>query len=255
MRTPFRTLLAAILAVSMVAFVGCGKDDSSNASNGSGSGNGIVNPIPNPTPGPGPNPQPTINWVDLGLPSGLLWAECNLGATAPEEYGDYFAWGETQPKEVYNWSAYRFCTVDGNGDLATLTKYNTSTTYGTVDSLTALRPADDAATSRLGGGARTPTIEEWQELRANTIVGTTNQNGVYGRTYTASNGNSIFLPAAGYRYGIELKYAGSNGDYWSATLRTSDPSGAYNFDFASYEQNEYYCDRYVGFPVRAVRSR
>lgn len=96
--------------------------------------------------------------MDLGLPSGLLWAEWNLGATKPEESGNYYAWGEIQPKEVYNWSNYRYCTVDSNGNVP-LTKYNTSSP-GTVDNLVVLQAMDDAATAALGNGARTPQKAE-----------------------------------------------------------------------------------------------
>lgn len=84
------------------------------------------------------------NWVDLGLPSGTLWATCNLGADTPEDYGDYFAWGETNTKDLYDWSTYRYCTAEGDS-LLTLTKYNTSEAYGTVDGLTSLQTMDDAA--------------------------------------------------------------------------------------------------------------
>ena len=135
-------------------------------------------------------------YVDLGLPSGLLWAACNVGANAPEEYGDYFAWGETQPKDVYNWSTYQYCMGSNN----TLTKYCTDPNYGYngfTDNLTILLPEDDAATANWGNGWRMPTKEEWQELLDNTTVTWTQQNGVNGRLFTGSNGNSLFLPAAG----------------------------------------------------------
>ena len=92
-------------------------------------------PGPNPhdpddTLTPGPGPQPSGDWIDLGLPSGLLWAKCNLGATKPEGYGSYYAWGDTATKNTYSWSAYRYCTVDNDGRLLTLLKYNTGYTYG-----------------------------------------------------------------------------------------------------------------------------
>ncbi len=156
-------------------------------------------------------------WVDLGLPSGLLWYSVNLGATAPEQYGDYYAWGETHPKETYNWSTYSYATVDADGSLQTLTKYNTSSAYGTVDNLTTIQPSDDAATQVLGGGARIPTLAEWQELLVNTTAEWTTLNNVNGCKFTAPNGNSLFLPAAGGRYGSEFLDAGSIGNYWSAS--------------------------------------
>ena len=108
-------------------------------------------------------------YVDLGLPSGLLWATCNVGATSPEDYGDYFAWGETQPKDTYEWSTYQYC----NGSYNTLTKYCSNSSYGYngfTDNLTTLLPEDDAATANWGGNWRMPTKEEFQELYNNTTV-------------------------------------------------------------------------------------
>ena len=192
----------------------------------------------------------SVEWVDLGLPSGLLWANCNVGATKPEEYGGYFAWGETTPKNVYNWSTYRYCTVDGEGVLTTLTKYNTLAYYGTVDNLTTLEPSDDAATVNLGAGARTPTIEEWQELINNTISEWTTLNGVYGRMLTGPNGNSIFLPAAGFH----LRGAGIYGYYWSSSLYTDAPYFARSFNFNSTNQAVVVYYRLYDHSVRAVRA-
>ena len=143
------------------------------------------------------------DYVDLGLPSGMLWATCNVGANAPEDNGDYFAWGETQPKDVYNWDTYQYCM----GSYNTLTKYCTRSDYGFngfTDNLTILLPEDDAATANWGNGWRMPTIEEWQELYQNTTHTWTTQNGVNGRLFTASNGSSLFLPAAGYRNNSSL---------------------------------------------------
>jgi hypothetical protein len=201
-------------------------------------------------------PQPQGDyWVDLGLPSGLLWAKCNLGANTPEEYGNYYAWGETTTKDVYNWSTYRYCTADSVGTLQTLTKYNTSSTYGTVDTLTTLQAMDDAATAALGSGARTPTIAEWVELYINTTVEWTTMNGVNGRKFTSTaNGNTLFLPAAGVRYGSEPSSAGSYGYYWSSSLNTDYPYGAWYFFFTSDGQGMSSYSRYFGHSVRAVRS-
>ena len=192
-------------------------------------------------------------YVDLGLPSGLLWATCNIGANTPEDYGDYFAWGETQPKGTYNWTTYQYC----NGSNNTLTKYcsNSSCGYnGFTDNLTTLLPEDDAVTANWGGGWRMPTKEEWGELINNTTVTWTMQNGVSGRLFTASNGNSLFLPAAGYRYNNSLYSDGGDGDYWSSTLDTDGPSRAWSFDFYSDYYGMGYSGRYYGRSVRAVRS-
>ena len=190
-------------------------------------------------------------YVDLGLPSGLLWATCNVGADNPEDYGGYFAWGETQPKDYYDWSTYQYC----NGSNSTMTKYCTNADYGNngfVDNQTTLFPEDDAATTNWGSDWRMPTKEEWQELYNNTTWTWTTQNGVNGRLFTAANGNSLFLPAAGSRWDGELDYAGSYGYYWSSSLYTDRPGSAWYLDVNSgdtYVGNNY---RYVGFSVRPV---
>ena len=181
-------------------------------------------------------------YVDLGLPSGLLWATCNIGAETPEDYGDYFAWGETQPKSDYSWSTYQY------GDGSTFTKYTGS------DGLTTLLPEDDAATANWGSGWRMPTQAEWQELLNYTTHIWTTQNGVTGRLFTATNGNSLFLPAAGYRYGTSLNNAGTGGHYWSSSLITVSPIYAWSLDINSVNCGMNDCYRVNGFTVRPVRS-
>ena len=183
------------------------------------------------------------DWVDLGLPSGLLWATRNVGATSPEDYGDYFAWGEISPKSVYNMDTYRYYNSSTG-----LTKY---IVLGS-DGLTILQPGDDAATANYGG--RTPTKEEWQELMNNTNSQWITQNGVNGRRFTGPNGNSLFLPAAGCRKDSSLGNAGSNGDYWSSSLDTGYQSDAWDFYFDSGRQGMGGNSRYYGLSVRAVRS-
>ena len=193
------------------------------------------------------------DYIDLGLPSGLLWATCNVGAEAPEDYGDYFAWDETQPKDTYNWSTYQYC----NGSKNTLTKYCNNSSYGYegfTDDLTTLLPEDDAATANWGPDWRMPTFEEWQELYNNTTVTWTTQNGVNGRLFTAANGNSLFLPAAGYRSNSGLFYAGSYGFYWSSSLYTGYPYYAWGFGFGSDNYEMGNSGRYSGQSVRPVRS-
>ena len=194
-------------------------------------------------------------YVDFGLPSGLLWATCNVGADTPEDYGDYFAWGETQPKDYYFWSTYQYC----NGTENTLTKYCNNSSYGFngfTDNLTTLLPEDDAATANWGSGWRMPTKEEWQELLDNTTITWTAQNGVNGRLFTAANGNSLFLPAAGYRGFSGLYYAGSYGYYWSSSLGTDDPHNAWILNFISDHYGMYGSghSRDCGRPIRPVRS-
>ena len=187
------------------------------------------------------------DYVDLGL--SVLWAICNVGATTPEQYGDYFAWGETEPKEVYDWSTYKWC----NGSYSTLTKYNNSTN-GTMDNKTTLDLSDDAARANLGGRWRMPTKAEQDELREQCTWTWTTQNGVNGYTITGPNGNSIFLPAAGYRDGSSLYEAGSRGYYWSNSLYTGGPNFAYDLYFYSDNMGWGSYGRCVGFSVRPVRQ-
>jgi hypothetical protein len=192
-------------------------------------------------------------YVDLGLPSGLLWANCNVGADSPEDYGDYFAWGETQPKDNFSWANYQYCM----GSFNTLTKYcnNPDIGYnGFTDDLTTLEPSDDAATANWGDDWRMPTEEEWQELYQNTTVTWTTRNGVNGRLFTASNGNSLFLPASGYRNESTPEATGIIGDYWTNSLDTDYPSGALSFFFNSSNYYISFCNRLYGRNVRAVRS-
>jgi hypothetical protein len=193
--------------------------------------------------------------IDLGLPSGTKWACCNIGANSPTEYGNYYAWGETQPKSVYNWDTYKWGYYDGNGN-ARISKYNTYSGYGTVDNKTELDLADDAAYVNWGSGWRMPSQTQLQELINNCTSEWTTRNGVNGRLFTSNiNGASVFLPAAGYRWYGELDNAGSYGLYWSRTLDSSNPGYAYNLYFDSGSVYWYYKWNYRsnGQSVRAVR--
>ena len=193
-------------------------------------------------------------YVDLGLPSGTKWATCNVGANSPEEYGDYFAWGETEPKSYYGWSTYKWC----NGSYDTQTKYCTSSSYGTVDNKTTLDLSDDAAYVNWGSSWRMPTKAEYDEL-INTSYTTwtwTTQNGVKGYKVTSkTNGNSIFLPAAGCRDDSDLYNAGFGGGYWSSSLSTGNSYDACNLDFYSDEVDSYYGNREYGQSIRPVLAK
>ena len=198
----------------------------------------------NSTPTPGN--ENGHEYVDLGL--SVKWATCNVGATKPEDYGDYFAWGETQPKTTYDWSTYKWY----NGSPNTQTKYCTNSSYGTVDNKTTLDLSDDAARANWGGSWRMPTMAEQDELRNNCTWTWTTQNGVNGYKVTSkSNGNSIFLPAAGGRGGSSFG-AGSYGRYWSSSLYTDDPSGAYYLFFDSSGVDWSGMTRNFGLSVRPV---
>ena len=184
--------------------------------------------------------------VDLGL--SVKWASCNVGAESPEEYGGYYAWGETEEKTDYSWSTYKWC----NGSYTTLTKYCTSSSYGTVDNKTTLDPEDDVAHVQWGGNWRMPTKAEQDELRTKCNWEWTTMNGVKGYQVTGPNGNSIFLPAAGYRLGTGVYDRGSFGGYWSATFYENYSSSAFYLYFRSggHEWDSY--GRGYGHTVRPV---
>lgn len=189
-------------------------------------------------------------YVDLGLPSGTLWATMNVGASTPEEYGDHFAWCETTPKEVYDWSTYQWC----NGRWNKMTKYCTVSTYGNngfVDNLTELEPDDDAATVNWGSQWCTPTKEQLDELRTKCTWTWTTSNGVKG--YKVSrNGKSLFLPAAEGYSGSYLS-SGTLGYYWSRTLGdTKSYYANYLYFYSSSVSSEAF-ERSSGCSVRAVR--
>ena len=201
-------------------------------------------------------------YVDLGLPSGTLWATCNVGADNPEDYGLYFAWGETtgytsdtSDGHSYNWANYQWC----NGSSSTFTKYCYNSSYGYdgfTDTLTELEPEDDAAYVNWGSEWRMPSYDQIQELLNSSYTTTTwtTVNGVNGRLVTGSNGNSIFLPAEGYRNEASLYNAGSGGSYWSRTLYASDPSYVCYLSFNSSGIYTGRSSRYYGRSVRPVRA-
>ena len=181
-------------------------------------------------------------YVDLGLPSGTLWATTNVGADNPEDYGDYFAWGETKPKSDYSWETYKF----GSNP----TKYNNS------DGKTTLDYSDDAAYQNWGSHWCMPTIDQLIELNDQCTWQWTTRNGKNGYLVTSKkNGNTLFLPAAGYRYGTSLNDVGSNGRYWSRSLYGSNPDLARSLLFDSGRVNGSWGSRLCGRSVRPVRCR
>ena len=278
----------------------------------------IFNPDPQPEPQPEPEPKPKLNnklwlgigavaafilillqawpkgqdlsvsgsynghdYVDLGLPSGTLWATCNVGAYSSERYGDYFAWGETQPKTVYNWKSYKYCS----GSESSLTKYCCKTSYGYkgfFDNLRELQSIDDAATENWGDGWSTPTRAQWRELLQYTTGREATINGIKGRMYKASNGKGVFLPFAGEKgefsilaepcSGDKLVGAGESGLYWmnmmyndNAIITNDDffeidnyfqisENDAFSFHLYSDKSNFLCIDRAMGVSVRPVTS-
>lgn len=215
-------------------------------------------------------PPADVQAVDLGLPSGLKWASCNVGATTPEEFGAHYAWGEVLPKKNYSWATYKYAS----GAYNKLFKYCDDAQYsnsGYIDRKTTLELGDDAAHVNWGGNWRMPTIDEWKELIENCTWTWTTQKGVTGCLVTSkTNSNSIFLPAAGdnntQRFGIDYnnytEYRGDfRGYYWSSSLfhnddpyRDAGPNYAF---FVYFDSNPNRTgvggyERFRGYSVRAV---
>lgn len=229
---------AMLLCAAFGAIFACSEDDFDDFEVNPGSGNMGSNAIACPEA------------IDLGLPSGIKWANFNVGATKPEEYGGYYAWGETEEKNVYEWETYKWC----NGSDTTITKYCTNENYGVVDNKKILEPEDDVAYVKWGGNWRMPTAEEQMELMKNCKWQWVFLNTTYGCKVTGPNGNSIFLPATGYRIGASTLLPGDIGYYWSSSLYNGDYSnGAYDlfFDFSKEYGRAAYV-RYYGNTVRPV---
>ncbi|MBO7496970.1 MAG: hypothetical protein J6T98_10480 [Salinivirgaceae bacterium] len=216
--------------------------------------------------------------VDLGLESGTLWATCNLGAEKPWEYGDYYAWGETETKDCYNWKTYKYC----KGSYNTITKYCNNAEFGNdgfTDALKTLLPEDDAATILLGSDYSMPTNAEWKELGWQCYwVWTYNYNnqningyivykakaegdkgtkvfsdGTPSASYSLKDAH-IFLPGAGFLDHMALNYADSRGYYLSASLGEDSPDRTHFCYFNSRDvvcPSDYY--RYCGYSVRPVK--
>ena len=187
--------------------------------------------------------------VDMGL--SVKWRGWNVGASRPEEFGDYYAWGETVPKDIYTWATYKHC----RGDAKSFTKYNTLAARGFVDGKTELEREDDVARYRLVGKWRIPTDAEWTELRdaENCEWEWTERGGVSGYMVTSlKNGAGIFLPAAGFRQQSDTTGVGFGGQYWSSTLCAASPYSAGYLYFISTNIRRYDNNRYFGRSVRPV---
>ena len=194
------------------------------------------------------------NEVDLGL--SVIWGSFNLGANSPEGYGDYYAWGEVETKEDYSFDNYRFA----RSYTGPYSKYNTVSSYGTVDGKTVLETQDDPVSLTYKGLWRMPTNEEFAELmdENNCTWAWTRQNGVVGYLVTSKKAGhtdqSVFLPAAGIKQGNESLYGGETGFYWSASLGTESPSQAYLCMFSESAHESAQTGRFVGLPIRPVKD-
>ena len=192
-----------------------------------------------------------FGYIDLGLPSGTLWATCNVGASKPSDVGLYFQWGDTSgytadqvgKDKQFTWNDYKF-SIDGSS--SNFSKY---TTKGAT-----LELEDDAAHVNMGGEWHMPTPDQIKELinTANTTSTWTTQNGVNGRLFTSKNGNSIFIPAAGNAWDGSLSDRGDYGYVWSSMLSTDYVSSGQYLYFGSGGALLYYSYRYDGFSVRGV---
>jgi hypothetical protein len=216
------------------------------------------------TDGSGVSATCTVNvniheYVDLGLPSGTLWATCNIGADNPEDYGLYFAWGETTgytqdttDGHSFNWASYKYAIDDYN----TLTKYCNDSYYGYngfTDTLTELEPGDDAATVNWGSDWCMPSHAQFVEL-LDECTWRWRYSGQRGFEVVGPNGNILFLPAAGSRSGTSLQEADDWGYYWSRSLKSGYPSYAYDLYFYSASWSWSYDYRATGQSVRPVRA-
>lgn len=191
---------------------------------------------------------PPVGAVDLGLPSGTRWANCNVGAVSPEDYGGYYAWAETKEKSTYSWSNYKYSDATGNK----ISKYCMSSYYGNVDDLTTIEPMDDAASVNMGQYWRVPTKQEMDELLEKCNWKLETLNGVKGYRVTGSNGNSIFLPFGGHKSDDNHYNLGSVGFYWVSTLSSTQAApGLYLYskkDYLNYS-------RYMGQSIRPVLDK
>lgn len=195
-------------------------------------------------------------YVELGL--SVMWATYNVGATQPTEYGDLFAWGETTPKETFTWGNYKFYKIK-DYEIEEITKYCTKSIYGTVDDKTILDPEDDAASVNWGDSWRMPTEKEMRELRDGCDWERTKDyqgSGVAGQIGKSKlNGNTIFLPAAGFGCDDGRVSEGSLGYYRSSSLYSSNADYACSLHFDRSDPvyvSDDYLNRYHGFSVRAV---
>lgn len=233
-----------VLAVTAMFFFGCKPENGGNGGND------------------GSDTYDGYEYVDLDLPSGTLWATCNLGAETPYEYGDYYAWGETEPKTLFKWSNYKYGSAYNK-----LTKYCYDPEFGLnefVDNMTELLPEDDAATVQMGSGWRIPTIAQWRELMDNTDNEWKKVNGVNGWRFVGPNGKTLFLPACG-SYSEQNTYGGTEplyedrlGSYWANSIYDASDLDytcyAWHFEFDAFPSCQMYSyHRSDGYSIRPVR--
>ena len=243
-----KKVFSFLILCSMALFTACNPTDSNNPEDPTDPNNPEN---PTDTDDPEQNNEGKMVAVDLGL--SVKWATCNVGANKPEEYGDYFAWGETKPKEIFDYNTYKWFDNEGSSGL---TKYCTNSDFGRVDNKSTLELSDDAAHANWGGSLRMPTKEETDELINNCNWTWTTKSDIRGFLGTSKkNGKSIFFPTAGYRneYGslvLEQNY----GCYWSSDLDKDAPSDAWYLGVSSRGSVRIFSSgrSYSGLSVRPV---
>lgn len=225
-----RAFIYAIAVVLLFSFYGCSKEKEK------------ADPFEN-----------GYEYVDLGL--SVKWATCNVGATKPEEYGDYYAWGEIETKTGYSWANYKYRSTGDSPDDIKFKKYSTDRIYGINDCKSVLESDDDVARVKWGGKWRMPTESERDELYHKCKWIWTTVNGVSGYVVTSKlpgfTDRSIFLPAAGFKDETGLHHDGSFGAYWSSSLVT-DCRYVWYLNFDSENIQMYGSLRYYGFSIRPV---
>ena len=210
MKKYFYTLLTTVMAVmTTMTLVSCSDDDDDNADSGTASKIKFYLECPD-------DHHPHI--IDLGLSSGTKWACCNVGADMPEDYGGYYAWGETEEKTIYNDITYQYCKgedTDGDG------LYDKNLVYKDLgDDIASTQY--DVAHVKWGGYWRMPSVSQYIEVFKNCTSKWTTKNGVNGYQFTGPNGGTIFLPATGFQWGDQLLVPGTTGSYWLSTQSDSD---------------------------------
>lgn len=254
MRTKLLTVPAALMALSALFLTGCEKEDKDAIS---------MDEVNNGVLMIAGNNGVEYEVVDLGLPTGTLWAKCNMGATSPEQSGNFFAWGEVQPKNDYDWSNYNWC----KGDIFTFTKYCISKERGYqefVDNKTVLDDQDDVAKMIMGSNWRIPSQMDYAELIHYCDIRRCKLNNIWGFLFTSNvkgyENNSIFLPLSGFMDTKEfgLRFKDEYGFYWSNALEKTEtafilwlePNEVKNNAVASKSR-----ERYLGLPIRPVTTR
>lgn len=226
-----KTRLYSMAVIAMMICAGlssCSKDDSSDEG-GSGSTSGK---------------EKGHEYVDLGLPSGTKWATCNVGASVPEGFGYYFAWGETKQKSEYTEDNYKW----NSGEWPNFTKYCNAEGNGTVDNKTTLEMSDDAARANWGGKWRMATYEEWQELLKYCTRQEEDLNDIRVSKLIGPNGKYIYLPEAGFMSSDDRR----TGRYWYWTSSIKDGSNCSVWTLLGSSMDNSRDDRYRGLSVRAV---